>query len=279
MSPDSSSALIQPIEPVDVGPLKDEDTGLVATIVGLVVPLLLVVALVIAYGVLLWRRKNERYTELELKIIPKYTTGDRRQIRLFNPLQIGGFGEVWKGRYNNRVVAIKIPNKKAKRKLVKMNDMMKLGKMIEDEANAMHEMKHPRTVEFIFFEIESLAIVLEYMPMGSLQSLIEDSKNEISWSLRYQMMLDICEGMNFLHSDVAEDGSPKAILFHQDLKSGNVLLSQENGVTRAKISDFGLSGRSRARLTFSDTKRHATERDGRVCHGLDQRRHSVLSSA
>jgi serine/threonine protein kinase len=55
------------------------------------------------------------------------------------------------------------------------------------------------------------------------------------------MMLDICEGMAYLHSSTNADGSEKKELFHQDLKSANVLLTEVDETIRAKIGDFGLS--------------------------------------
>ncbi len=54
-------------------------------------------------------------------------------------------------------------------------------------------------------------------------------------------MIDICEGMAYLHSPVNPDGTEKARLFHQDLKSGNVLLEMVDGRRRGKIADFGVS--------------------------------------
>jgi serine/threonine protein kinase len=55
------------------------------------------------------------------------------------------------------------------------------------------------------------------------------------------MMADICEGMAYLHADLDRQGEAKKVVFHQDLKSGNVLLSLEKGRIRCKIADFGLS--------------------------------------
>lgn len=54
-------------------------------------------------------------------------------------------------------------------------------------------------------------------------------------------MLDIYEGVAFLHASFYSDGRPKKILLHQDLKSANVLLKEENGKIRAKIGDFGVA--------------------------------------
>jgi serine/threonine protein kinase len=88
-------------------------------------------------------------------------------------------------------------------------------------------------------------MILEFMPGGSLQSHIEKTKKErFKWSHRFQLMLDICEGMAYLHSPIDEaDGSEKPRVYHQDLKSANVLLmTSQDGELRGKISDFGLAG-------------------------------------
>jgi serine/threonine protein kinase len=107
----------------------------------------------------------------------------------------------------------------------------------------MELMVQERIARFIMFEIESLGIVLEYLPLGSLYDYIGKSKGILPWAERYQMMLDIYEGMEFLHSSEYMGGLAKQVLFHQDLKSGNILLSMEGSppVIRGKISDFGLS--------------------------------------
>jgi serine/threonine protein kinase len=81
------------------------------------------------------------------------------------------------------------------------------------------------------------------MPGGSLITHIKKKKRDFLWCDRQQIMLDICEGMAYLHSSVNADGTPKPRVFHQDLKSANVLLStSKDGKLRGKISDFGFSG-------------------------------------
>jgi serine/threonine protein kinase len=57
-------------------------------------------------------------------------------------------------------------------------------------------------------------------------------------------MMDICDGMSYLHSPKHPNGKIKPVVYHQDLKSANILLKTEDGVLRGKISDFGLSGKS-----------------------------------
>jgi hypothetical protein len=185
---------------------------------------ILIVLLVIAAVILLKRREQGRETDIELRLLPKYSSRNK-QIRLMNKINSGGFGVVWKARYKGQTVAIKlIRMDKHEGKEYDNERNVKIFKMVVDEASIMELMVHERVVRFIMFELESLGIVLEYLPLGSLYDFISNSKGFIPWTDRYQMMLDICEGMEFLHSNVYPDGSAKQVLFHQDLNSGNVLI-------------------------------------------------------
>lgn len=65
---------------------------------------------------------------------------------------------------------------------------------------------------------------MEFMELGALNTYIMKTR-DMNWADRCQLMLDISEGMTFLHSKTNADGSLKAVVYHQDLKSGNVLLS------------------------------------------------------
>jgi serine/threonine protein kinase len=90
-------------------------------------------------------------------------------------------------------------------------------------------------------ELETFSLVIEFMPEGTLYSFIEKhQKKNCPWSTRHQILSDVCEGMEFLHSS----GGPrqKMEVFHQDLKTQNIMLKRdEHKVLRAKITDFGLS--------------------------------------
>jgi serine/threonine protein kinase len=150
----------------------------------------------------------------------------------------GGFGVVRKGFFEGKPVAVK------KFIIDKENDddVMTKASLFLGEAKNMREMNHPRIVKFLGFIMEEMAIVMEFMERGNLQEYIE-KEADIKWSQRFIFMMDIADGMNYLHAKVDADGKSKKSVFHQDLKSANILLTMEDGILRGKISDFGFSSK------------------------------------
>jgi hypothetical protein len=172
----------------------------------------------------------------EMSVLAGNTEQTGSELVFISLISSGAFGEVWKGIHRGEIVAIK------KMKLERMpNDQLQFIQSVLTEAKTMRDMTDDRVVQFISFDFRNVSIIMELMPQGALSTFIAKSKNTMKWSTRYQMMLDICEGMAFLHSATYADGSAKKELFHQDLKSANVLLIEVDGIIRAKIGDFGLS--------------------------------------
>jgi serine/threonine-protein kinase len=99
------------------------------------------------------------------------------------------------------------------------------------EANIMRRLAHPRIVScFGVYENEgNHCMVMELMEGGSLQAYINSQPCPSDWSSRYNIALDICHGVGYLH---------KLNVIHRDLKPGNVVLDRYG---RGKITDFGLS--------------------------------------
>ena len=155
-----------------------------------------------------------------LQIIPN------KEISRGKKIGEGGFGEVYKGTWNNYEVAIKV---------LVLKDQMKKKDLVGDfidEARAMAKLNNPAVIRLfgICTDPGKYAMVMELMPRGNLDGLLSDRKRVILWNpLRWQLAIDIGSGLSFLH---------KHGIIHRDLKSMNILLY---GQLRAKITEFGLA--------------------------------------
>jgi serine/threonine protein kinase len=159
------------------------------------------------------------------------------------------FGRYFLNRFNSQGVYKGKPV--AVKRLIKPatnENSIKLVNAFLEEATTMQIMRHDRIVEFIFLELETFSLVLEFMPEGTLFSYIQKHRNPpCAWPVRHQLLADVCEGMEFLHSSLypkreGERQEKKKEVFHQDLKTQNILLKRgPDKSLRAKITDFGLS--------------------------------------
>jgi serine/threonine protein kinase/TPR repeat protein len=157
------------------------------------------------------------------------------------PLGSGSFGIVSKAIWHGTPVAIK--------ELFLKELSETLREEFNQEVSMMSQCQHPHIVGLygICDEVGHKGLVIEYMPGGSLRSLLENKKQDISWESRWTMAIDIGNGLRYLH---AND------IVHRDLKSLNVLLTAD---LHAKIGDFGL-----ARLKLETSSTSTTTAKGTV---------------
>lgn len=105
------------------------------------------------------------------------------------------------------------------------------------EINSYLKINNPVFLKFYGYDISkpnTNALLLEYMPNGSLESVLQKCTNKkpppnFPLSKKYVILKGIAYGMNYLHSQS---------IVHRDLKTGNILLD-ENFYPR--ICDFGIS--------------------------------------
>ena len=125
----------------------------------------------------------------------------------------GGFGTVYRGLYNNKLVAIK-----------ESQDEKELAAEIKMMAQ-MHEYPTLLSLEGFVQEKDKLQLVMEFMTQGTLTSFLKNSSN-LSWETRWVLMMDIVYGLLCLHVNN---------IVHRDIKTDNILINNN----RARISDFG----------------------------------------
>lgn len=149
------------------------------------------------------------------------------QLTLVESLGSGEFGQVFRGFYQRKEVAIK--------KLYWDNSMITdtVVQDLEREIESFRHLKHERLVEFIgaCLDFPNLCLVTELMPGGSLHNLLHVKKVTLPIRQQVNMCMQLADGVAYLHAQV-----PKIV--HRDLKSLNVVLDHHNN---AKICDFGLT--------------------------------------
>jgi serine/threonine protein kinase len=103
-------------------------------------------------------------------------------------------------------------------------------KRFVQEAQIAAALEHPNVVTIYGLRIEDkqFYMILEYLPGGSLQDLV-DQQGKLSVAHAVKLISGVCEGLAKLHS--------KGIV-HRDVKAENILLTADG---RPKITDFGIA--------------------------------------
>eukprot|EP00210_Caulerpa_lentillifera_P003269 g3120.t1 len=138
----------------------------------------------------------------------------------------GGFGAVYKALMNNvDEVAVKV----VRRRNPSTQDLQSFLQ----EIRVLSSLRHRNIVQFYGACLRSSGtfFVTEMMKGGDLYTVIRNHKDTMRWDrFGKKVALDVALGLNYLHSR-------KPPMMHRDLKSPNVLLSEEGN---AKIADVGM---------------------------------------
>eukprot|EP00756_Hemistasia_phaeocysticola_P013054 Hpha_TRINITY_DN15247_c6_g5::TRINITY_DN15247_c6_g5_i7::g.64913::m.64913 len=104
------------------------------------------------------------------------------------------------------------------------------------EVTLMIALRHENVVSFLGCAVEGghVLIVMEYLPGGSLQTMLRQFNGRIPTSCVKRYTRDMVTGLRFIHT--------KRIV-HRDLKPANVLLTIEGS---CKLADFGASAELKA---------------------------------
>ncbi|KAL8045915.1 hypothetical protein ABFX02_08G144800 [Erythranthe guttata] len=158
-----------------------------------------------------------------------------------NMLGEGGFGPVYKGKLpNGQEIAVK---RLARSSNQGLEELM-------NEVEVISKLQHRNLVKLIgcCVECEEKMLVYEYLPNGSLDAYLFDSRNKgfLDWKTRAMIIEGICQGLLYLHRD------SRLTIIHRDLKASNILLDDE---LNPKISDFGMARIFRLKENQANTRR------------------------
>ena len=138
----------------------------------------------------------------------------------------GGFGSVFKGVLpDTSVIAVK-----------KLESIIQGEKQFRSEVSTIGTIQHVNLVRLRGFcsEGNKKLLVYDYMPNGSLDSLLFSEKNTkvLDWKTRYSIALGTARGLNYLHEKCRD------CIIHCDIKPENILLDAQ---FCPKVADFGLA--------------------------------------
>ncbi|CAH0485743.1 unnamed protein product [Peronospora farinosa] len=154
------------------------------------------------------------------------------RITIGDVISRGGFGEVLRGLYKNRDVAIKRLLPETRKDLSKIEEFLV-------EVKLQAALEHERVVRFVgvaWDSLTDLCVVSEFMDGGDLRALLvkfdEVDHRSLGFdAVKARIVLDMAHALTYLHC-------LDPTVLHRDLKSRNILLDK---TLRAKLTDFGVS--------------------------------------
>ncbi|XVE99322.1 hypothetical protein REPUB_Repub03eG0188400 [Reevesia pubescens] len=207
-------------------------------IVLLILGILLASILVVLLVIISWRKlsKNELipmsllpigYLRISYNELLQATNGFASS----NLIGDGSFGSVYKG----------ILPRQEKHVAVKVLNLGNLGaiKSFTVECEALRKVRHRNLVKVIT-SCSSInhqgndfkALVLEFMPNGSLESWLHDDTRHLNVGQMLDIAMDVANALDYLHHH------SETLIVHRDLKPANVLLDDD---MVAHVSDFGMA--------------------------------------
>ncbi|XP_010050947.2 putative receptor-like protein kinase At3g47110 [Eucalyptus grandis] len=142
-----------------------------------------------------------------------------------NLLGTGSFSSVYKGTLANGIdVAVKVLNLHIEGAL----------KSFDIECEVFRKIRHRNLVKVISSctNANLRALVLQYMPNGSLEKWLYSNNYNLDIHQRVKIMVDVATAVDYLHHDQLEP------IVHCDLKPSNVLLNED---LVAQVCDFGIA--------------------------------------
>ena len=155
-----------------------------------------------------------------------------------NILGVGSFGSVFKGLLSEgTLVAVKVLNLQLEGAF----------KSFDAECKVLARVRHRNLVKVITScsNPELRALVLQYMPNGSLEKWLYSFNYSLSLFQRVSIMVDVALALEYLHHGQSEP------VVHCDLKPSNVLLDDE---MVAHVGDFGIAKILAENKTVTQTK-------------------------
>ncbi|KAF2073598.1 hypothetical protein CYY_005087 [Polysphondylium violaceum] len=166
---------------------------------------------------------DEILSDVLSKKINVYNEIKKEEVEFGKEIASGASGKVYQGTYQGKDVAIKLYSE--------YNLCFNVDEF-NREVTIMTLLDHECFTTFYGANKEdpsNLFLVSELVKSGSLSLLLSNKPIDLTYAQKLSIAIDVANAMNYLHS---------LGIIHRDLKSGNVLITED---LRAKVIDFGFS--------------------------------------
>ncbi|XP_070038067.1 probable LRR receptor-like serine/threonine-protein kinase At3g47570 [Nicotiana tomentosiformis] len=206
-------------------------------------------ALVVGYAVLRLRKLKKNADQADVSLVKKHERISYYELEQAtegfsesNLLGNGSFSKVYKGILKDGTFFA-----------AKVFDVQLEGafKSFDTECEMLRNLRHRNLTKVITScsNLEFKALVLEYMPNGTLEKWLYSHNFFLDMMHRLDIMIDVASAMDYLHNGYSTP------VVHCDLKPSNVLLDQE---MVGHVSDFGIAKLLDAGEDFVQTRTIAT---------------------
>ncbi|VVC94297.1 unnamed protein product, partial [Leptidea sinapis] len=228
-----------PTDLVPASPLPTNNDDTKAVIAYTLTPLFLLFMILIACYLLYRKRKGSSFAELasaeaSLSRPPSASTGMENegvslleQVTLCEIRARGRFGAVWRAKFGQKDVAVKVFPLQDKQSWVAEQEIYRLPRM--DHQDILHYIGVDKKGDNLQAEYW---LITEYHEKGSLCDYLK--AHTLTWPEAWKIATCVARGLAHLH----EEGGGKPAIAHRDFKSKNVLLKSDMS---ACIADFGLA--------------------------------------
>ncbi|KAJ1609300.1 Ser/Thr protein kinase [Cryptosporidium canis] len=172
-------------------------------------------------------------TKAKIEMLTLYTnqTQPRYIDTKFHIIEEGSFGRVYKGRYNGKDVAVKIPNINTMK-----SDPFGVTDRILREWKLLAKITHPNIIGFkggIILPNKHIWLITDFIRGCDLHSLNYKFKYKIPTGKAIKMIKQLIRVLDYLHTPIKEKG----IIIHRDIKPENIIIDHYNW--DIYLCDFG----------------------------------------
>ncbi|PKI47786.1 probably inactive leucine-rich repeat receptor-like protein kinase At5g06940 [Punica granatum] len=214
----------------DFGPRRHRDGGLTTLACALISIAFGIGLLIFAAGFLVYRKSSKQKAEKVWHSVFFYP------LRITEQDLIAGMNEKSAVRtcgVFGRVYILSLPSGELVAVKILVNFRNQSPKTLKSDIKTLAKIRHKSIAKILGFchSDDTIFMIYEYLPGGSLGDLIGGPDFELRWSVRLRIAIGVAQGLAYLHKDYVPH------LIHRDIKSNNILLDSD---CVPKLTDFAL---------------------------------------